>query len=77
MKSRIEKHYTIKKAAELLGIHPDTIRCRIEDGSLPVVMIAANCMRISESALEQFLKERTVSIPKINKSRWSLKHSAK
>ena len=65
MKSKIEKHYTIKKAAELLGISHETIRRRIFDGSLPAVIIAANCTRIPESALAQFLKERTVGAPKL------------
>jgi excisionase family DNA binding protein len=69
--SKIEKHYSIRKAAELLGISQVTIRRRIADGSLPAVLIAANCTRISESALEQFLQERTIISPEIGHDRFS------
>lgn len=45
--------YTLKEAAELLSVHPETIRRAYRDGKLKAAVIG-RILRISESELERY-----------------------
>lgn len=49
---------SIKEAAKLLGIHPNTLRRRIADGSIPARRLG-NRVLIPVSALEAWLEADT------------------
>lgn len=58
------KLFTRKEAAECLGISLMTLRRRIDAGEIETVNIAAataekRSIRIADSALEEYIKERT------------------
>jgi excisionase family DNA binding protein len=43
---------TIKQAAEVKGLHPNTIRNCIRDGRLPAVRLGARVIRVNSKDLE-------------------------
>lgn len=45
---------TVNEAAKDLGISAKTIRRRIDSGEIPVLRIAANCIRIELSDFEAY-----------------------
>lgn len=51
---------TLKQVAALLAVTPRTIRSYIASGDLPAVRIGGKHLRISEDALQAFLKANTV-----------------
>ena len=62
----IEKHYPSREAADLLGIHPETLRKYAQQGRIESVRIGLNRV-YPESALKRFLDanretERVVSL---------------
>jgi excisionase family DNA binding protein len=50
----IERHYKTRELAEILGIHPDTIRRAAQRGELESVRIGLDRI-YSESAVQRFL----------------------
>jgi excisionase family DNA binding protein len=55
--SGIERHYTTRELAELLSVHPETIRREAARGRLRSVRIGAE-RRYAQSAVEEWLRER-------------------
>ena len=51
----MEKHLTISKAAELLGVTPKTIRIWDADGKINTARTPGNQRRIPESEVERLL----------------------
>jgi excisionase family DNA binding protein len=47
---------TIKQGAERFGVHPNTIRNRINDKSLPAIRNGRNIIRINLADLEAIFK---------------------
>jgi excisionase family DNA binding protein len=43
---------SITKSAELVGVHPNTIRNRINEGKLPAIRSGRNIIRIKQTDLE-------------------------
>ena len=43
---------SITKSAELVGVHPNTIRNRIAEGKLPAIRSGRNIIRIRQADLE-------------------------
>ena len=52
----MEKYYTPKEVAELLGVHPQTVRKWYQSGELECYNLGR--VRISESQLAKFLEQR-------------------
>lgn len=50
----IERHYKTREVAELLGVHPETIRRAAQRGELESVRIGLDRI-YAESAVERFL----------------------
>ncbi len=50
----IERHYKTRELAEILGIHPETIRRAAQRGELESIRIGLDRI-YSESAVERFL----------------------
>jgi excisionase family DNA binding protein len=55
--AEIERHYTTRELAELLSVHPETIRREAARGRLRSVRVGAE-RRYSQSAVEAWLRER-------------------
>jgi excisionase family DNA binding protein len=53
----IERHYKTRELAEILGIHPDTIRRAAQRGELESVRIGLDRI-YAESAVQRFLAAR-------------------
>ncbi len=53
----IERHYTTRELAELLSVHPETIRREAARGRLRSVRVGAE-RRYPQSAVEAWLRER-------------------
>ena len=49
---------TIKQAAELLGVHPNTIRNWISDGRLQVERIGTRIIRIDKNQLNELFTRK-------------------
>ena len=63
----IERHYKTRELAELLGLHPETIRRAAQRGQLESVRIGLDRI-YSESAVQRWLdanRERTPLVPLI------------
>ncbi len=54
--TRIEQHYTTRELAELLSVHPETVRREAARGRLRSVRIGAE-RRYAQSAVEEWLRE--------------------
>lgn len=52
------KWYTVDEVAEILSVSPKTIRRRISDGAIRVFRDGGKFLRISEEALDEYLKAR-------------------
>ena len=50
--NNIPTSLSIAQAAEIKGVHKNTIRNRIKDGSLPAVRLGRNIIRINLADLE-------------------------
>ena len=57
----MEKLYSIKEAAEVLQIHPDTMRRYARTGKIRAAIIGKG-FRITESDLKAFIEQRTKEI---------------
>lgn len=55
----IERLLTLKEAAAILQIHPDTVRKWIKEGRIPYTRVG-RVLRFRESLLEQWINRRTV-----------------
>jgi excisionase family DNA binding protein len=55
---RPEKHYSVNEAADLLGMHPETLRREIRAGNIRVEKLGARRTRIAESEHSRFVRER-------------------
>lgn len=71
----IEKHYGSREAADLLGIHPETLRRYAQQGLIESVRMGLNRV-YPESALKRFLDanretERVVSLAARRQTRTS------
>lgn len=56
-----ETMLTVQEVAEQLNVHPDTVRQWIRNGDLEAIDLGGRAgFRISESALERFIRERKV-----------------
>ena len=54
-----ETLYTVEEIANLLGVHPETIRKWIKNRKLHAINLRGSAgYRISQSAFDQFLRER-------------------
>jgi excisionase family DNA binding protein len=53
----IERHYTTRELAELLSVHPETVRREAARGRLKSVRIGAE-RRYAESAVQEWLRTR-------------------
>lgn len=49
---------TIEQVADKLQLHPDTIRRYIRERKLRAVRISATTIRVRQSEVDRFLKER-------------------
>jgi excisionase family DNA binding protein len=49
---------TVRRTAELLGHHRDTIYKAIKNGKLPVVRTLGNAVRLDPNAIADWLKRR-------------------
>ena len=49
---------TIEQVAERLQLHPDTVRRYIRERILRAVRISATAIRVRQSELDRFIKER-------------------
>lgn len=71
MSNEVEKHYTVREVAALLGVTPRTIWNYVEqgektkgkDGIYPVVKLSFKVVRVPARAVQKFLKARTVAAP--------------
>jgi excisionase family DNA binding protein len=65
----IERHYKTRELAELLGLHPDTIRRAAQRGELESIRIGLDRI-YSESAVQKFLRANLdTSVAAVNKQR--------
>jgi excisionase family DNA binding protein len=65
----IERHYKTRELAELLGLHPDTIRRAAQRGELESVRIGLDRI-YSESAVQRFLAANLdTAVAAVNKQR--------
>jgi excisionase family DNA binding protein len=55
----IEKLYTVRQAAELLGMHPESVYREIRADNIRVEKLGPRRTRIAESELARFVAERT------------------
>ena len=53
----IERHYTTRALAELLAVHPETIRREAANGRLASVRVGSE-RRYAESAVREYLERR-------------------
>lgn len=51
-----EELLTIEQAAQLLQLHPDTVRRLVREGELPGVKIGRRQWRIATSALQRYIE---------------------
>jgi excisionase family DNA binding protein len=52
---------TVQEVADQLHVHPDTVRQWIRNGDLEAIDLGGRAgFRVSESALERFIRERKV-----------------
>ena len=58
-----KEYFKINEAAARLGVHPNTIRKRIKDGSLAASKIGRD-WRISEAAIKDFMKPQNNALSK-------------
>ncbi len=56
-----QEFYTVDEAAALLGCHPNTIRNRIKDGSLPAFKVGKWVWRISGDDIKRLAAPQNVS----------------
>ena len=49
---------TIEEVADILKLHPDTIRRYVRERKLKAVRLSATQLRIKRSELDRFIKER-------------------
>jgi excisionase family DNA binding protein len=52
----MKKFYSIKEVSSLLGLHVTTIWRYVQDGRLPAHKIGGFTWRITDEALQQFIK---------------------
>jgi excisionase family DNA binding protein len=57
---RVERYYTTAQLAELLSVHPETIRRAAARGELRFVRVGRD-YRFSESAVLEWLSERAAA----------------
>lgn len=50
---------SVEQVAEMIGVHPHTIRRWIDKGELPAIKLSGKCLRIRARALQTFLMART------------------
>ena len=51
--------YTVERVAEILGVHPETVRNWIKSGELPAIDLGGRAgYRISQRDLDAFLDKR-------------------
>ncbi len=53
----IERHYTVQQVAELLGVHPETIRREAARKLLRSIRIGRD-LRFAESAVQEWLESK-------------------
>jgi len=56
MKDEFDELLTIGEAAEVVGVHPSTIRRRIEKGKLIAFRVGPRLIRVRRSDLERLFK---------------------
>ena len=56
----LEKIYTVEEVAQIINIHPHTVRIWLKSGKLKGIK-AGSVWRIKESQLQNFLKENEVN----------------
>jgi excisionase family DNA binding protein len=56
----IEPYYTVQQLAELVGVHPETIRREAARGNLRFIRIGRE-LRFSESAVRDWLASKEVA----------------
>lgn len=53
----IERYYTVHDVADLVGIHPETVRREAARGLLPFIRIGRD-LRFAESAVQEWLDSK-------------------
>ena len=53
----IERHYTTQEVADLVGLHPETVRREAARGLLPFIRIGRG-LRFAESAIQDWLDSK-------------------
>ena len=53
----IERHYSVQQLADLLGVHPETIRREAAKGLLRSIRIGRD-LRFAESAVQEWLESK-------------------
>jgi excisionase family DNA binding protein len=56
---RVEKLYTVNEAAELLSMHPESLRREIRAGEVRAEKLGPRRTRIAESELLRFRRDRS------------------
>lgn len=56
----IERHYTVQQVADLIGVHPETIRREAARGHLRSIRIGRE-LRFAESAVIEWLASKEVA----------------
>lgn len=59
------KYYTVEEVADLLQVSAKTIRRRIADGKISVFRDGRKFLRISEDALNEYLKSKEAAAIKL------------
>lgn len=58
MESTKDAIYTIPEVAEMLSVHRDTVQAWIEEGKLGSVKIGHRTVRILQSDIDKFIRDR-------------------
>ena len=55
----VPRLYTVSQAADLLSVHPNTVRNLISDGSIVPTGVTPRAVRVSSDQLRAFIRRRT------------------
>ncbi len=66
-----EEWLSLQKAADILNVHPTTVRRWANDGQIPVLLTPGGHRRFAKSALQQFLNNRHLSSTQAIEQVWA------
>ncbi|MBA3877080.1 MAG: hypothetical protein C0498_09125 [Anaerolinea sp.] len=64
-----ERWYSIKEAAERLGVSHDTVSRLVERGELPAIRVSKRIVRIPVPAFEVYASGRKIPMPRVVRRR--------